>query len=457
MSESIGGYKHAGDYDVRTFKIITATGQSIDIEPLTIEFSLYQSLFEHYMQCDLVLNDSLGLLNTINPIKGGNLQGGFSGGDLLVVSYKSNDDSLPYKTHVFVLYEMTDRKRIEENSEAYFFSGISIEAYTTSSNKISRAYGGLSGSAASKMIESITKEFLLNTNSTSVYASLKQFVNYSIVKESEIEQTNGNHKFVIPNLSVDDSIDFICKEADSDDHIPYFMFYENSSGFNFKNLGSLIEQDPKEKYTYAPSNHTGGYKDKPKEEYTESTNIRSFEVIKQSDYLINQESGLFKSRSIYLDVLRKSKREVVYKYDDYFPKFKKLQEYKIPGSDPEVMGDSVVRMATSRFGHDTDSLFSGETPVVKKHSETCAQSESYFSHIFNTQLEVVIPGDSELDVGDVIYLNIPPATNVLDQVLTSDKYLSGKYLITKLRNKFLDDSESMSTIIECVKDTAISQ
>ncbi len=457
MSESIGGYKHAGDYDVRTFKLITATGQSIDIEPLTVEFSLYQSLFEHYMQCDLVLNDSLGLLNTINPLKGGDIQGGFSGGDLLVVSYKSNDDSLPYKTNVFVLYEMTDRKRIEENSEAYFFSGISVEAYTASSNKISRAYGGGSGNNTSKMIESIIKEFLLSTNSTGVYASLKQFVSYSISKEIDIEQTNGNHKFVIPNLSVDDSIEFICKEADSDDHIPYFMFYENSSGFNFKNLGSLIQQEPKETYTYTPSNYSNGYKDKPKEEYTEATNIRSFDVIKQSDYLQNQDSGMFRSRSIYLDVLRKSKREVIYKYDDYFPKFKKLQEYKIPGSDPELMGDSVVRMATSRFGHDTDSLFLDETPAVKKHSETAAQSDSYFSHIFNTQVEVVIPGDSELDVGDVIYLNIPPATNVLDQALTSDKYLSGKYLITKLRNKFLDDSESMSTVLECVKDTAINQ
>ena len=86
-----------------------------------------------------------------------------------------------------------------------------------------------------------------------------------------------------------------------------------------------------------------------------------------------------------------------------------------------------------------------------------AQGEAYYSHIFNTQLEVVIPGDSELDVGDVITLSIPPASNVLDQVNVDDKYLSGKYLITKIRNKFLDGSESMSTVLECVKDTAIRQ
>jgi hypothetical protein len=36
MSESIGGYKHAGDVDVRTFKLITAVGQVIDLESITV-------------------------------------------------------------------------------------------------------------------------------------------------------------------------------------------------------------------------------------------------------------------------------------------------------------------------------------------------------------------------------------------------------------------------------------
>ena len=225
--------------------------------------------------------------------------------------------------------------------------------------------------------------------------------------------------------------------------------------FNFKNLSSLVNQEPKETFSYEISNHTGAHKDRKKEDYNEATNIRSFDIIKQGDFLENMGSGMFQSRNIFIDVLKKNKREVIYKYDDYFPKFKKLQNLKIAGG--ESKGDPVVRMHTSRHEHDGDSLFSAELPSSKKFSEQLAQGEGYFSHIFNTQLEVVLPGDSELDVGDVIQLNIPPATNVLDQVTEADKYLSGKYLITKIRNKFLDDSESMSTILECVKDTGVKQ
>ncbi len=455
MSGSIEGYKHAGDVDIRSFKLITATGQVIDLQSVTVEFSVYQSLFEHYIQCDLVINDSLGLFNTINQIKDGVTQGGFSGAEMLIVSYRSNDPSLPYRDHVFNLYEMSDRKRIEENSEVYFFSGISIEAYMASSQKISRSYGGVNGNDISSMIQSLTDEFVYNSNAKAIYSSVREAVNFRIARKNDFDKTNGAHKFVIPNLSVDDTIDFLCKEADSDDHIPYYLFYEDSLGFNFKNLGQLVEKEPKETYSYTPSNFSGMFKDKKKDDYTEATNIRSFEVLKQSDFLENLESGLYQSRSIFIDTLKKNKREVVYKYDDYISKFKKLQKFKIAGG--QTIGDPVVRMNTSRYGHDNDSLFSSEVASTKKFSEHLAQSEAYFSHIFNTQVEVVVPGDSELNVGDIINLNIPPASNVLDQVNTEDKYLSGKYLITKLRNKFLDGSESMSTVMECVKDTSTKQ
>lgn len=455
MSEPIDGYKHAGDVDVRSFKLISASGQSIDIEPITIEFSVYQSIFEHYIQCDLVINDSIGLLNTLNPIKDGKTQGGFSGGEMLVVSYKSNDDSLPYKNHVFALYELTDRKRLEEKSEAYILSGISLEAYSSSSQKISRAYGGAGGNTIDKMIASITDEFVYTRNIKDLHRSLRETTKFRIEKENDYDSTVGVHKFVIPNLSVDDTIRFLCKEADSADHIPYFLFYENSKGFNFKNLSTLLSQEPKEKYSYLSSNHGNVYKDQKKDQYVESTNIISFDVLKQSDFIENLETGMFQSRTIHIDPLKKYKREVVYKYDDYFPKFKKLQNLKVASA--EVNGDPIIRMMTSYTGHDQDPIFSSEAPTPKRYSETVAQSEAYFSHTFNTVLEVAIPGDSEIDVGDIIELVIPAASNVNDQADSDDKYLSGKYLITKIRNKMLDGSKTMTSIIECVKDTATRQ
>ena len=449
MSEGITGYRNPGDIDIRRFSLISATGQIIDLSSLTIDFSVFQNLFEHYLQCDLVINDSVGLINTLNGDKDNSVAGGFTGGEILVVSYKSNDDSLEYKNHFFALYELTDRKRIEERSEAYFLSGISIEAYPAMSNKICRAYGGGGGNLISKMVESIIGEFVYTENVKSLHYNYRDTIGLRQTKEVDVDETIGLQKYIIPNLTVDDTIDFLAKEADSPDHIPYYIFYENSKGFNFKNLGNLIKQDVKEDLVYLQSNLNEG-KGSANDENFDRTKIISFDVIKQSNILDNIQGGLYKSKTIHLDILRKNKREVIFDYNDYVEKFSKLQPYKIVG---DVDTFPVVRMMTSRTGHDNDSIFADEAPTPKKYGEVIGQSQSYESHIFNTIVEVTIPGDSELDVGDIIRLNIPVAATSNDQDGDEDKYLSGKYLITKLRHKMLDGNDSFTTILECSKDT----
>jgi len=447
--EGISGYRNPGDIDVRKFTLVSASGQIIDLQSLVVDFSVYQSIFEHYIQCDLVLNDSVGLINTLRGDKDNNIQGGFTGGEVLIVSYRSNDESLKYKNHFFSLYELTDRKRIEERSEAYFLSGISVEAYPAMSNKICRAYGGKAGNIISKMVSSIVDEYVYNENIKALHYNYRETAGFRQIKTKDIDETIGLQKYIIPNLTVDDTIDFLAKESDSPDHIPYYMFYENSSGFNFKNLSNLIKQDVKETFTYLPSNVAEG-KNTAQDENFDRTKIIMFDVIKQSNLVDNMQAGLYRSKTIHLDLLRKSKREVIFDYDAYAPKYSKLQPYKIPGKIDSI---PLVRMLTTRTGHDTDPFFAKEAPVPKKYGEVIAQSDSYETHIFNTIVEVTIPGDSELDAGDIIYLSIPSAATTKDQDGDEDKYLSGKYLITKLRHKMLDGNDSFTTILECAKDT----
>lgn len=447
--EGISGYRTPGDIDVRRFSLISSTGQVIDLQSLTLEFSVYQNLFEHYLQCDLVLNDSVGLINTLNGDKDNGISGGFTGGEILVVSYKSNDDSLEYKNHFFALYELTDRRRVQEKSEAYFLSGISIEAYPAITNKISRAYGGGGGNLISKMISSIISEFVYTESVKALHYNYRDTIGLRQNKVIDVDATIGLQKYIIPNLTVDDTIDFLAKEADSPDHIPYYLFYENSKGFNFKNLGNLIKQDVKEEFVYLPSNIDEG-KGTANDENFDRTKIIAFDIVKQSNLIDNIQSGLYKSKTIHLDLLRKNKREVVYNYDDYVSKFSKLNPYKIVGDIDTI---PVVRMMASRTGHDIDPLFAAEAPAPKKYGEVIGQSESYAAHIFNTIIELDVHGDSELDVGDIIRISIPVAATSNDQDGEEDKYLSGKYVITKLRHKMLNGTDSFTTILECAKDT----
>lgn len=443
------GYRKAGDIDVRTFSLISGAGQIIDIEGLVADFSIFQDIESHYMKCEMTITDSVGLINTLagNPDTGE--LGGFNGNEFLLVSFKSNSDDLEYKNHLFSLYQLTDRQRIEERNEAYVISGISTEAYSTASRKINRAFGRQGGNQISNMVTAVYNEFFNSNQLQGLYRNISQLAGAQVSKGFQCDETVGLHKYIVPSLTVDDTIDFFADESDSADHVPLYNFFENSDGFNYKNISTLVTQEPKEMFTYAPSNNTSEVGSSNAND--DRTKIRSFLVAKQTDFLGNLDGGLYNSRSIHLDVLKKNKRVVDYSYDKAFNRFKTFHGLKIPGQSDSP---SIIRLKTSDFGRDTDTIFQPEAPLPKTITETAAVSDGYSKHIFNTVVEVVVAGDSELDVGDVVLLKIPAAAISKDQDGDADKYLSGNYLITKLRHKMLGvNGDNYTTTLECVKDT----
>lgn len=449
--ESEVGYNKPGDVDVRSFTLVTSSGQVINIEDLVLDFSIFQNLFEHYMTCEIVINDSVGLLNTIKGDPDSNTQGGFSGLELLCVSYRSNSDDLEWKNHVFSLYQLSDRSKISERSESYIMTGISVEAVSNASQKVHKSFGNGGGNKISNMVRSVLKEHFYNPTITGLYYDLRTVCGFQVNKPETIDETTGAQRYIIPNLSVDDTINFFADESDSDDHIPYYVFYEDSHGYNYRNVGALVQQEVKEKFTYAIMNSDSAVGES--EQNYDRTKIISFDVIKQTNFLDNTEQGLYKSQSTHIDLLYKTKRVTNFDYEKHFDKFKTLQSLKIAGA---VEKPSITRLFTTDHGRDQDMKFQPEKPLPKTSNETAGHTDSYSTHIFNTMMQVTVPGDSEIDVGNVIYLEIPPSTITEDQEGGEDKYLSGKYLVTKVRQKMLgNNGDTSTTIMECCKDTGI--
>lgn len=450
--EKVKGYRYAGDIDVKHVKLISQTGEIVDISSITAEVNVFQDLFEHYIQCEIVISDAVALLNSL---KGDNkeIQGGFNGGEVIVVSYKTKSEELDYKNHFFGVYDLSDRKRLDDKNEIYVLNCISAEAYQTIPKKISRSYGDTKGNLISNMIKSIVNEFVYNKQIKDIHSSFKNVLQLGISKEVNIAPTNGFQRFIIPNMSVDDTIDFLAKESDCDTHVPYYIFWENSKGFNFNDLNNLVQQEPKEEYVYVSTNVRDN-EDEPELAVRDYQKIIDFNVVRQTNILGNVKGGLFRQKTINLDILKKNKNEVVFNYEQEHSKFATLQKARIPGS---VEGDPVVHLIQSRTGHDTCCpVFEPENHLPKRVNQFLARKTSYQRHIFNTLLEVTVPGNSEIDAGDVISLKIPNATTLEDGDGKQDKYLSGKYLVTKVRHIFGGKTgQQFTTVIECTKDTGI--
>lgn len=452
--ENVKGYRYAGDIEVKFIKFISQTGEMTEIAPIVSEVNVFQNLFQHYLQGEIVISDAVAFLNELGGDPQNGISGGFTGGEVVVMAYKTRSKDLDYKTHFFGVYDVTDRQRLDDKNEVYVLNLISAEAYQSTPKKISRAFGGDNGNLISNMVQSVVNEFVYNKAVKDIHRNYRDVLGVRIEKEVNINKTNGVQRYVIPNMSVDDTIDFFAKESDCDTHMPYFIFWENSKGFTFNDLNNLVQQDIKEEYTYVSTNVRDDEND-PEIAVRDYQKIIDFNVIRQTNILGNVKGGLFRQKVINLDILKKNKSEVIFDYAKEHSRMETLQKLRIPG---EVEGDPVVHLIQSRTGHDACECrtFRAENHLPKRINQFIARQQSYKRHLFNTIMEVTVPGNSEIDAGDIIKLNIPNATDLDEADGKRDKYLSGKYLVTSVRHIFGGKTgETFTTVFECTKDTGI--
>jgi hypothetical protein len=388
--------------NIERLTLIPNSGAPFDITDMVQELSIFQSTASHYMHCEAVMMDTVGISRAIPQDIDQIYTGGLTGGEILLVQYYSAAN--PVKTHAFMLYERSNRSKISDSAEAFILNGISIEGFEAYSNKISKAYGSSGGSTGSDIIKAVYKEYIGTPAVKDIYSEITEAFKHDVQKELYIDgQDSGLYKYIIPNLTVDETVEFICNETDTEDHIPQYFFFENSNGFWFYSLGSLAIRAPRQTFKFTDFNvdtYNAGQK-----------NIISFEILNNTNILENAKKGLFKSKTIHIDAIKKKYDVSLFDYQKTGPKFKKLQPTLQRG---DVSSSDVnVTMMTTRTGH---------------------------------------------DAGDVVELQFPLRDGLREmQEFKLDKELSGKYIITELRNKIEDVSGSSTfvTVFECVKDTEI--
>jgi len=444
---AVEGYRQAGDIELNNLTLMARSGQQFDLTELMLEVNIYQDLYNKEMTCEIAISDATGLMDFIKPA--GDEIGGFTGAELLFLSYRTPDDNIPKNRHIFILHSIENRQSVDEKIETYVLLGASIETISIADKKISRSYGGDKGNTISNMIKSIHKEFYESELITKIYTNIRE-ANFNVKKKLTVDETKSKHRYVIPNLSVEKTIDFLVRESEGDDIASLYTFYEDTNGYNFRNVSELVKQEDKEIYKWEPSNYTEGGQGK------DSSNLDAFkiiryEVVKDSNLLENIESGLYASRTILIDPLRKKNIVRNYDYKKQYTKFSKLQKFRIPGGSEST---AVVDMMTTRFEHDQLPVFRNENVLPKTLERTLPFRRSYAAHLNNKVLEVTLHGNSTLNVGDVLFLSFPVMSTGEEQ-LREDKYMTGRHLITSLRHKF--DKRTHVTVIECIKDTGFKK
>lgn len=484
------------DFELTTVEIVKPTvGGGYETYPLIqkmVEFTIYQDIFNSVLSGKLVLMDSADILSKIpltgneflrvgikypdtsltglldstlsfaEPLDGlisnidsllseidfndifgglGNFVGGF-----LQDFIQSNVPALPSiqnlfstilgltdfkrKTqwHLFRIYKADNSQVVNDNTKLETLRLISPEYVWNLQTKFNRNFQKEQISSVIAAYFTELKQFFQDTHPEIYAQKLKQ-------DALTIEETSGLVNFSSVQANPFTMINSFCSTAISNlDSSANFVFFQNNVGFNFRSLASIFSQDNALQFFCKNPNIA---EDK---QSAFSLNALAFEAmnrLQSFDVINNLREGLYGSRLLSVDPLRKKWYKKDYKLSEEF--FKYIGSEGVVGtgnlqieSNFEGMDQINARqmLLQSSKGHDTEPYLKALDPSLVDHQvESVAQLRaSQLRLMEQAKTYIRVPGHPSINAGLKCQFNMPNF-NALDPS-TRNKYLQGSYVIT---------------------------
>ena len=302
-----------------------------------------------------------------------------------------------------------------------------------------------------------------------------------------IEPTERIESLIIPNLSPLDAISWLSNRAQSSNSAndaSNYVFFETIDGSSFISINTLADVEPFWKFIFKPrSDDAAGVENLAKG----IQKINKYYYLKQFDKTQNIEDGLYSSKLITHDIVRKKITQYDFNgYNDFLGLNHVGAFPVISSSDVEVASSKVNRTSFAPSDEATNfpitndrglnSMTDGSVCFYPKHNQLYAknsndlydnkvetwklQRSAQLAAYDNLTMMIDVSGNSTLRVGQTITLELPSpeasdADGQSDNLL--DRFLSGSYMITAIKHIFSahqkkDNKISYTMKVEVVKD-----
>ena len=229
-----------------------------------------------------------------------------------------------------------------------------------------------------------------------------------------------------------------------------FLFYENKEGFNFKSVESLVRsttlKSNKKKAVYSYEYRGFGATGNPYNT-DENTNINVFHLNKSVDVRRALAAGQYSNLTVFYDSLEQKFSKIEYKMG------KEVQSESTLGGDdendeekmptPKGLEDHTSRLYTRISDH--GALGVGELGLESSGRDPVDQAKaiSRYNALFSQSLNIQVPCNTNLKIGDIIHLEFPRLEG--GGAMKIDKSMSGNYLISRL-NHHIQPNASFSSL-----------
>ena len=390
----------AHNIEIKRITIFNHMNESVDLKEIFLEMNLYNSVFEPAIYGDIILVDSHSLLTRLPII----------GEERIEIEFNTpgNDIKL-FKGVVYTVKEIAPDAKGAKSS--YVLNFCSEEILQNFAVHVAKSYKNTLN--AEQIVEDILKTYLGSD------------------KPLFIDPCRDPQKIlIIPYLRPYDAIDFLknrVKSAD-EDTCDYFEFFERFDGIYFKNLPGIISSplNKEEHVYYYMSGKYVGQRDAG----IDIRRIINLKINSKFDTINKINEGLFSNEAFEYSFDDKMIYSQPKTYKDSRPFLGKERMNTTGYTDNfiQVIAKGLSGNMTTFKERRTDQNFNFVKPAGLYMMSRIALSQ--------ISLTITVPGDTTVDIGDVISLDIPEFDAHATEV-QADQHLSGRYLICSIRNTFL--------------------
>ncbi len=419
---------------------IESNDQSKDINLIAGVMGLeyYENIFSPNITAKMLV------LNTGDSIKGedGKMQSVYNGlplrgGERLALKIKANaetnaglDFSETYKDYLHV--SAITNVLVQEQTETFVLNLVARESISNETIRVPIKFS--TASTIDVSAEKILKDYLKTE------------------KALDIDKTKNSYGFIGNMRKPFNILTWLASKSVPEKGNAGFLFFQTQDGFHFKSIDKLIDQEPKETYTYSER----------KESEVESSNdfeIISYATDKNQNLLEKLRLGTYSSFVATFDPSTSKfnlPQEATFTLDKFMKGAKNLgQEMKISEQLPKISDDSSQTLGNvpSRLMTmvlDRGTIDKGVSNKLNADPlQYQAQSIMRYNMLFTQELSMKIPLNTNLRAGDVIECLFPKVTSVEGKGY--DEQQSGSYLIKSLCHRFTKQDSETDLIL--VRDT----
>ena len=261
------------------------------------------------------------------------------------------------------------------------------------------------------------------------------------------ESSKNVIKGIYPTIRPIQAANWLLRNA-FEDGTPFYFYETVRSGLHFDSYKSMVNKDVYKTFDYKPQikNALGG--DDAFEEI--SKRVRKITGPFNMSQLSAVSQGAYSSSLFTVDIATKEFKESNYTYKDNL----KLNKYEPFSKEHKIFdrGYDVLKESKNYYISLNSKAFN-QTNYHGPLDQTILKGESYLKNINFNVLEITIPGDFELEVGNKIILEVVKATtseHLNNPASMKDKYLSGIYLVSDISHIF---NEEFFQIVKIKRDS----